>query len=250
MKKLSALLIALTVAVPAVAQTTTTAPAADVVGTWDVTVNTQQGAIPSQIKLRKDGAKLVGTIASQMGESNIEAEVKEKALAIWFNMQGQNGPMAIEMNGTVDGDKAKGSLSMGGNVIGDWIATRAKDAAAKTDAPATTTTATPTTTTAPAASLTGDWLVSVELPNMTATPGLTLKQDGEKVTGEYASAQYGKFPITGTVKGKDVVLNFTMAIEGNSMNVTYAGTIQPDGTLKGTVNYAGMMDGTFTAKKK
>ena len=246
MKTISALLFALAVAVPAAAQTP--APAADVVGTWDVTVNTQQGAIPSQIKLRKDGAKLVGTIASQMGESALEAEVKEKALAIWFNMQGQNGPMAIEMNGTVDGDKAKGSISMGGNVIGDWIATRAKDAAAKTETPAATTTA--TTTTAPAASLTGEWLVSVELPNMTATPGLTLKQDGEKVTGDYVSAQYGKFPIAGTVKGKDVVLNFSMAIEGNAMNVTYAATIQPDGTLKGTVNYAGMMDGTFTAKKK
>jgi hypothetical protein len=245
MKKLSALLFALAVAVPVAAQTP--APAADVVGTWDVTVNTQQGAIPSQIKLRKDGAKLVGTIASQMGESNIEAEVKEKALAIWFNMQGQNGPMAIEMNGTVDGDKAKGAISMGGNVIGDWIATRAKDAAAKTDAPATTTAA---TTPAPAASLTGDWSASVELPNMTATPGLTLKQDGEKLTGEYVSAQYGKFPITGTVKGKDVVMNFSMAIEGNAMEVTYTATIQPDGTLKGTVNYAGMMDGTFTATKK
>ena len=85
---------------------------------------------------------------------------------------------------------------------------------------------------------------------MTATPGITLKQDGEKLTGAYTSGQYGKFPIAGTVKGKDVVLNFTMAIEGNSMEVTYAGTIQPDGSLKGTVNYAGMMDGTFTAKKK
>jgi hypothetical protein len=245
MKTLSALLFAVAIAVPVVAQTPA-APAADVVGTWDVTVNTQQGAIPSQIKLRKDGAKLVGTIASQMGESNLEAEVKEKALAIWFNMQGQNGPMAIEMNGTVDGDKAKGAISMGGNVIGDWIATRAKDATAKTDAPA----AAATTTAAPAASLTGDWNVSVELPNMTATPGISLKQDGEKLTGEYVSAQYGKFPITGTVKGKDVVMNFSMAIEGNAMEVTYSATIQPDGTLKGTVNYAGMMDGTFTAKKK
>jgi len=245
MKKLSALLFALAVAGPVAAQTP--AAAADVVGTWDVTVTTQQGAIPSQIKLRKDGAKLVGTIASQMGESNIEAEVKEKALAIWFNMQGQNGPMAIEMNGTVDGDKAKGAISMGGSVIGDWIATRAKDPAAKTDAPA----APAATTAAPAAaSLTGDWLVSVELPNMTATPGITLKQDGEKLTGAYTSGQYGKFPIAGTVKGKDVLLNFSMAIEGNAMEVTYAATIQPDGSLKGTVNYAGMMDGTFTAKKK
>src|SRR6187401_3263554 len=150
MKKLSALPFALAVAGPVAAQTP--AAAADVGGTWDVTVNTQQGAIPSQIKLRKDGAKLVGTIASQMGESNIEAEVKEKALAIWFNMQGQNGPMAIEMNGTVDGDKAKGAISMGGSVIGDWIATRAKDAAAKTDTtPAPSVPSVPSVPSAPSA---------------------------------------------------------------------------------------------------
>ena len=245
MKNLFALMFAVALAVPASAQTpAAAAPAADVLGTWDITVTSQQGAIPSQLKLRKDGAKIVGNIASQMGEAPVEAEVKDKTLSVWFTMQGQNGPMAIEMVGTVDGDKAKGSLAIGGKVFGDWVATRARDLAAKTDAPAAA------TTTAAAASLTGDWAVSVELPNMTATPGISLKQDGEKLTGEYVSGQYGKFPITGTVKGKDVVMNFAMAIEGNSMNVTYLATIQPDGTLKGTVNYAGMMDGTFTAKKK
>ena len=33
-------------------------------------------AIPSQLKLKKDGDKIVGTISSQMGESPVEAEVK------------------------------------------------------------------------------------------------------------------------------------------------------------------------------
>ena len=45
MKTFSALLFALAVAVPAAAQTP--APAADVVGTWDVTVTTQQGRVGS-----------------------------------------------------------------------------------------------------------------------------------------------------------------------------------------------------------
>ncbi|HUQ70384.1 MAG TPA: hypothetical protein VM165_12715 [Planctomycetaceae bacterium] len=246
MKKLVALLFALAVAVPAAAQTASPASPVDVTGTWDITVTTQQGAIPSQLKLKKDGAKIVGSIASQMGEAPVEAELKDKTLSVWFTMQGQNGPMAIEMVGTVDGDKIKGSLGMGGSTIGDWVATRAKDAAAKTEPAAAA--SSPSSPSSP--SLTGDWNVSVELPNMTATPGLTLKQDGEKVTGEYVSAQYGKFPITGTVKGKDVVLNFSMAIEGNAMNVTYTATIQPDGSLKGSVKYADMMDGTFTATKK
>ena len=30
---------------------------------------------------------------------------------------------------------------------------------------------------------------------------MTLKQDGDKLSGEYVSQQYGKFPLTGTVTG-------------------------------------------------
>ena len=52
---------------------------------------------------------------------------------------------------------------------------------------------------------------------MTANPTMVLKQDGEKVTGEYVSAQYGKFPMTGTVKGTDVVMSFQMNLEGTVM---------------------------------
>lgn len=247
MKKIYALLVALLVAAPATAQTTTNA-APDPVGTWDATFTTQQGQIPAQLKLRKDGDKLVGTIASQMGESPVEWQAKDKTLTIWFNFATQNGQTPIEMVGTVDGEKVKGSFTAGGQASGDWIATRAKDASApaeKNDAPATTSAATK-----PAASLTGDWVASVELPNMTANPGLTLKQDGEKLTGDYTSAQYGKFPINGTVKGNDVTFWFAMSVEGTAMNVTYTGKIEADGSLKGSVNYGDMMSGTFSATRK
>src|SRR5260221_13844357 len=70
-------------------------PAVDVIGTWDVTVTTAQGqTIPSQLKLKKDGAKIAGAIASHMGETAVEAEGKGKTLTVWFNFQGQSGPMA------------------------------------------------------------------------------------------------------------------------------------------------------------
>ena len=92
--------------------------------------------------------------------------------------------------------------------------------------------------------------MTVELPNMTATPSLTLKQDGEKLTGEYVSQTYGKYPLTGTVKGSDVTFTFTMSIEGNSVDVAYTGTVDKDGVIKGSVNYGDAMSGTFTATKK
>jgi hypothetical protein len=247
-------------AAPGLAQTTTAAaPAADVTGTWNVTFNTQQGAIPAQLILKKDGDKLVGTVSSQMGSSPVEAEVKAKALSVWFNFQGQSGPMAIEMNGDVDGDSVKGTTMIAGTAGGDWTATREKAASTPSSPsspsspstpPSTAPSTAPSTPSSPSSpSLTGTWNVTVVLPEMTANPTLALKQDGEKLTGEYVSAQYGKFPVSGTVKGSDVTFGFTMNIESNAINVTYTGTVDKDGAIKGSVNYGDMMSGTFSAAK-
>lgn len=245
MKQVHAFLLALLLAAPVAAQTP--AAAADPAGTWDATFTTGQGEIPAQLKLRKDGDKLVGVIASQMGEAPLEWQAKDKTLTIWFNFSTQNGPTAIEMVGTVDGEKVKGSFSAGGQSAGEWVATRAKDAAApaaeKKDAPAPA-------ASKPAASLTGEWVASVQMDTINATPALTLKQDGETLTGDYTSAQYGKFPLKGTVKGNDVTFWFAMSVEGTAMNVTYTGKIEADGSLKGSVNYGDMMSGTFSATRK
>lgn len=230
--------------------TTTTAPStgagqADALGLWNATFNTQNGQVPATIKLERTGEKITGTIASQLGESALTAEVKGKTVAIWFTMQGQNGAIPIELNGTVDGDTFKGIASAAGNQAGDFIATRDKTAK-----PATPEAAKPEGPAAATASLTGNWNLSIELPNMTATPTMVLKQDGEKLSGEYVSQQYGKYAITGTIKGADVSFWFGMNVEGTALNVTYTGKVGKDGAIAGTVNYGDMMNGTFTATKQ
>ena len=234
-------------AAPVLAQQVTPAAGASAVGTWNVTFNTPQQSIPAQLVLKKDGEKLVGTVSSDMGSAPVEGEQKAKQLNIWFTFHAENGPLQIEMTGTMDGDTVKGPLGIGGSPGGDWIATRAKDATSSTDGkdakPAADQPA------AAKVDLSGTWNVSVELPSMTATPTVVLKQDGEKLTGDYISAQYGKFPITGTVKGSDVSFWFAMNVEGNALNVTYTGTAK-DGGFSGAVNYGDMMSGTFTASKK
>ena len=250
MKILNILALTIALAAPAVAQSTTSATttattstaAVDVIGTWNATVTTQQGPIPSEIKLRKDGDKIVGTLASQMGEVPVEAAVKGKALSIWFNFQGQNGPIAIELAGDVAGDSVKGSMIVGGQPAGEFVATRAKAAGAQ-EAPKDKPAAAKT-------DLSGTYNVTIELPNMTANPTVVLKQEGDKLSGDYVSAQYGKFPVTGTVKGADVSFSFAMNVEGNALNVTYAGTVDKDGVIKGSVTYGDMMSGTFVAAKK
>ena len=229
-----------------------TAAASDVTGTWTANFVTQNGEIPAQIKIAKGGDKLTGTISSQMGESKIEAEQKGKAITIWFTMQGQNGPMAIELSATQDGDTLKGTTMAAGSPAGEWTAKRDKTAAPADAKPAATTASTATTTTASstAASLTGTWTVALDLGTINATPTMVLKQDGEKLTGEYISQQYGKFPLTGTVKGSDVSITFAMNVEGTALNVVYAGKIEKDGQITGTVNLGDMMNGTFAASRQ
>lgn len=243
------ILLALGLAVSAAAQTPAP-PTADVLGAWDVMFATQQGQIPGSLTLKKDGEKIVGTLSSQTGEVPVEAEIKGPDLTVWFTFEGQNGPIDIEMHGKVDGDKIAGGLTFASQPGGTWSATR-KGKESKEAKESKDPSAAPSPPSSPSIpSLTGSWNVTVELPNMTANPTLVLKQDGEKLTGEYVSAQYGKFPVTGTIKGADVRFQFAMSVEGNALDVTYTATVEKDGTLKGSVTYGDMMSGTFVASKQ
>ena len=92
--------------------------------------------------------------------------------------------------------------------------------------------------------------MSVQLDTITATPSVNLRQDGEKLTGDYTSQQYGKYPLTGTVKGSDVTFSVTMTIEGNSITATYTGKVRPDGSIGGSADVGGVMSGTFSATRR
>jgi len=81
------------------------------------------------------------------------------------------------------------------------------------------------------------------------TPTITLKQDGEKLTGHY-SGQLGEADLAGSVKGQDVSFKFTVDVQGNVLECTYTGTAENKDAMKGKVSIAGLGDGTFTAKKQ
>lgn len=97
--------------------------------------------------------------------------------------------------------------------------------------------------------VTGKWAFAVETSAGSGTPTITLKQDGEKLTGHY-SGQLGEADLTGTVKGSDVTFKFTVDAQGNMLECTYTGTAESKDAMKGKVNIAGLADGTFTAKKQ
>jgi hypothetical protein len=96
--------------------------------------------------------------------------------------------------------------------------------------------------------VTGDWEFTVTTDQGGGSPTLTFKQDGEKLTGKY-NGQLGAADLTGTVKGTAITFTFSVDLQGQQAPVTYTGTVEKN-TMKGTMDIAGMVNGTFEATKK
>ena len=95
----------------------------------------------------------------------------------------------------------------------------------------------------------GKWAFNVETSAGSGTPTITLKQDGEKLTGHY-SGQLGEADVTGTSKGADVQIKFTVDAQGTMINAIYTGALDGKDSMKGKVELVGLGDGTFTAKRQ
>jgi hypothetical protein len=101
---------------------------------------------------------------------------------------------------------------------------------------------------AQATNVTGEWAFAVTTDQGGGNPTITFKQDGEKLTGKY-NGQLGAADLTGSVKGDAITFTFTVDVQGQQAPVTYKGTVEKN-TMKGSLDIAGMVNGTFTATKK
>ena len=97
--------------------------------------------------------------------------------------------------------------------------------------------------------VTGKWTFTVQTDAGSGTPTVTLKQEGEKLTGHY-SGQLGETDLTGTVKGQDITFKFSVDAQGTMLDFVYTGTIESKDALKGNVSIVGLGEGTFTAKRQ
>ena len=97
------------------------------------------------------------------------------------------------------------------------------------------------------ANVSGEWDFTVETQAGPGTPHFSLKQDGTTLSGTYKGA-LGEAPVTGTVNGNEVSINFKVNAQGADLSVTYQGTVEGD-TMKGKVSLGDFGEGTFTGKK-
>lgn len=98
--------------------------------------------------------------------------------------------------------------------------------------------------------VTGKWTFTVTTDNGTGTPTVTLKQQGDSISGNYSSQIFGEQAIKGTVMGGKIAFKFSASVQEQSLTVTYTGTVEPDGTLRGTVDLGGFGSGTFTGTRQ
>jgi hypothetical protein len=102
--------------------------------------------------------------------------------------------------------------------------------------------------TASAADVTGTWLMQVETGAGSGTPTFVLVQKGDALTGSY-KGQLGEAPVTGTVTGDDVVIEYKVDAQGQTLAVKYTGKV--DGkSMSGKVSLGSFGEGTFKGIKQ
>ena len=98
--------------------------------------------------------------------------------------------------------------------------------------------------------LTGTWRFTVNTGAGSGTPTVTLKQQGDTLSGSYSSQTFGEQQIKGTVKGREFNFSFNANVQGTALTVTYTGTIASADSLHGQVSLGEAGNGTFTAKRQ
>jgi hypothetical protein len=101
---------------------------------------------------------------------------------------------------------------------------------------------------ASAADVTGTWIMAVETGAGSGTPTFVLVQKGDTLSGSY-KGQLGEAQVTGTVMGDDVVIEYKVDAQGQTLAVKYSGKV--DGkNMSGKVSLGSFGEGTFKGTKQ
>ena len=101
---------------------------------------------------------------------------------------------------------------------------------------------------AAAIDLTGTWAYAVVTENGTGTPTVTMTQQGDSLTGSYASARMGTLPFRGAVK-RDSSFTFALGTTGGA-TLVFTGKLVAADRVEGTVDFGGQGGATFTGQRQ
>ena len=209
------------------------------IGKYEGTVKTPDAReVKVTLDLKSEGGKISGraTLGTGATADSIDAKLENGTLTLNFG----NERMLIAK---VDGDKLVGDAIEGTQKIPIELKKVTPAAAAAPAAPAAP--ADPAAPASAAVNLNGNWDAVADANGNTVPFTLTLKVDGETVTGS-SSSQVGEGTIkSGSWKGGKLVFE----IETPNGIISMIATIV-DGKLSGEFDYAGQAQGKWIAVKK
>lgn len=89
------------------------AAAADVTGTWIMSVQTGAGSGSPTFVLVQKGEALSGSYRGQLGEAQVAGTVKGDDVTIEYTVDGQAGSLSVKYSGKTDGKTMSGKVSLG-----------------------------------------------------------------------------------------------------------------------------------------
>jgi hypothetical protein len=239
--------LALLVATPAFAQTP-----ASVVGEWDVTVNSPQGANTTRVVFTQEADKVKGVFKSANGELPFTGTMTGDELKFAFQIPFQGAALDITMTGKVEAETMAGKADFGGMAEGDWTAKRAAATtatAAASPAPATADTSSPAASATPTATgFGGKWDVTLKTPAGDFPANATLTDEGGKLSGTFGS-QMGEAQVAGTSDGKALKITMIANTPQGAMTVVMTGDLAGDEIVNGKAEVEGMGQMEWTAKR-
>jgi hypothetical protein len=197
----------------------------NVSGNYEGTIKSPDGRL--SLELKSDAGKVSGRL--QSGDKSLdssEGSLSNGNLRLIFDKD-------TSFSAKIDGDK----------IVGEWqkrVFELKRVPAAAAAAPAA-----PAAAAAPALNLNGQWEAVADANGQPFPFLLTLKVEGETVTGN-SSSQLGEAPVKdGT--WRDGKLAFVL--EGSQGNISMVATVV-EGKLSGEFDYAGQLQGKWVAVKK
>jgi hypothetical protein len=87
--------------------------AADVTGTWLMTVEIQGGGGNPTFVLAQKGEEVTGTYKGQLGEAPVTGSLKGNDLSLSYKISAQGVDLEVKYIGTVSGNTMNGKVSLG-----------------------------------------------------------------------------------------------------------------------------------------
>lgn len=214
-------------------------------GDWNVTFETPQGPQTVLVTVKLDGEKATGQLTTPLGSVPISGTAGEHDFDLTALVDIQGVKFQLGLKGKADGDVLTGTVKSGEFGEFPFTGKRAPAAAAETQAPGTASAGDLAANAVGGA--TGTWQILLSLAGNPIEATARLKQEGDKVSGTLTN-QLGDVPVTGTMTGTELKLEFTAQTPSGPLPIIMTGSLGATG-FAGKLTITGIGEADWTGKR-